>query len=229
MSDLPKRVTSILIVENDRQIRRSLRTMLMNEGYHVIDATNTIEGLRQVGMLHPDLILLDLDMPNMDGLEFAGQLRKWALTPIIALSKASVDKEQVLNVGIDDYLTKPFKPDELLARIRADGRSKHNGEFTVVCGGRLRVDMTSRKVYVNEVETHLSPLEYKMLFVMLQCAGKVVSCDRLLREVWGPAYGRQKHYLRVYMAYLRQKIEIDPGHPQYLITEPGVGYRLKVD
>jgi two-component system KDP operon response regulator KdpE len=225
----------ILVIEDDSQIRRYLRAILTNEGYQLIEATTAQEGIKEVGLRHPDLIILDLGLPDRDGLEVTRDLREWTTIPIIVLTARSQEKDKVaaLDIGADDYLTKPFGTNELLARLRVALRhairavqGSDEPEFTV---GDLRVDLAYRKVFVSEKEVHLTPMEYQLLLRLVQYAGKVVTGRQLLHDVWGPNYVDESHYLRIYMSQLRHKLEADPTRPRYLITEPGVGYRLKIE
>lgn len=233
--DKPPKAAVVLVIEDDPQIRRFLRATLTDNGYHYLEATTAQDGLRQVGMQHPDLIILDLGLPDMDGLEVTRRLREWTSMPIIVLSARNQERDKVdaLDAGADDYLTKPFGTAELLARMRVATRhaiqiaqGTDNPIFTT---GGLRVDLTHRQVFVDETEIHLTPIEYKLLLVLVQHAGKVVTRKQLLHDVWGPSYEYEMHYLRVYMGQLRRKLETEPTRPRYLITEPGVGYRLKVE
>jgi two-component system KDP operon response regulator KdpE len=224
----------ILAIEDDTQILRFLRTTLASNGYKLAEATTGNDGLKQVALRHPDVIILDLGLPDLDGLEVTRRLREWSSTPIIVVSarEKERDKVEALDAGADDYLTKPFGTAELLARIRVALRHSlktmpvDNGVFEV---GELRVDLARRQVFVQDNEVHLTPIEYKLLTSLIQHAGKVVTGRQLLKEVWGPAYMNESHYVRVYMGQLRHKIEADPTRPRYLITEPGVGYRLKTE
>jgi two-component system KDP operon response regulator KdpE len=188
-----------------------------------------------VGLQHPDLVILDLGLPDMDGLEVTRRLREWTQTPIIVLSARNHERDKVdaLDAGADDYLTKPFGTAELLARMRVATRHsiqavQGNGN-PVFTTGKLRVDLAHRQVLLDDQDIHLTPLEYKLLLVLVQHAGKVVTRKQLLHDVWGPSYVDEMHYLRVYMGQLRHKLEPEPTRPRYLITEPGVGYRLKVE
>ncbi len=225
----------ILLIEDDPQIRRFLRATLPGSNYRLIEATTGQDGLRIVGMQHPDLIILDLGLPDLDGVEVARQLREWTLTPILVLSARDQEHDKIaaLDAGADDYLTKPFGTGELLARMRVALRhavqALQTDEESVYTLRGLRVDFAHRQVFVDEREIHLTPIEYKLLTVLIKYAGKVVTRDRLLKEVWGPSYTNEIQYLRVYMGHLRQKLEVDPTRPQYLLTEAGVGYRLKAD
>jgi two-component system, OmpR family, KDP operon response regulator KdpE len=225
----------ILLIEDDPQIRRFLRATLPSNGYRLLEATTAQEGLRLTGLQHPDLIVLDLGLPDLDGLDVMRQLREWSATPIIVLSvrDRESDKIAALDAGADDYLTKPFGTGELLARIRVALRhaisAAQGDDDPIFQTGELRVDLAHRQVFVGETEIHLTPIEYKLLTTLVHHAGKVVTRDQLLKEVWGTGYSQESHYLRVYMGQLRHKLEADPTRPRHLITEPGVGYRLKVE
>ena len=225
----------ILVIEDDVQIRRFLRTTLTSNGYRLLEATTAGEGLKQAGLHHPDVILLDLGLPDLDGLDVTRRLREWILTPIIVVSAREQERDKVsaLDAGADDYLTKPFGTSELLARIRVALRhalrAMQGDEEPVFAVGGLQVDLVHRQVSVDGTEVHLTPMEYKLLTTLVRYAGKVVTRHQLLKEVWGPSYAGEDHYLRVYMGQLRHKLEADPTRPHYLITEPGVGYRLKIE
>jgi two-component system, OmpR family, KDP operon response regulator KdpE len=225
----------ILVVEDDPQMRRFLRAILTSSGYRLLEAANAQDGIRHASLHHPDLIILDLGLPDMDGLELTRQIREWTAMPIIVLSARDQERDKVLalDAGADDYLTKPFGTSELLARMRVALRHAFRAAqetdeptFTV---GELHVDMAHRQVFIADREVHLTPIEYKLLLMLVQYAGKVVTQRQLLREVWGPGYDQESHYLRVYMGQLRHKLEVDPTRPRFLLTEPGVGYRLKVE
>jgi two-component system KDP operon response regulator KdpE len=225
----------ILVIEDDMQIRRFLRTTLTSSGYRLLEATTAGEGLKQTGLHHPDVIILDLGLPDLDGLDVTRRLREWTLTPIIVVSAREQERDKVsaLDAGADDYLTKPFGTSELLARIRVALRhalhAMQGSEESVFTIGGLKVDLARRQVSMEGEEVHLTPMEYKLLTTLVRYAGKVITRHQLLREVWGPAYAGEDHYLRVYMGQLRHKLEADPTRPHYLITEPGVGYRLKIE
>lgn len=225
----------VLVIEDDPQIRRFLRATLMDNHYHYLEATTAGDGLRQVGLQHPDLIILDLGLPDMDGLEVTRRLREWTSTPIIVLSARNQERDKVdaLDAGADDYLTKPFGTAELLARMRVALRhaiqATQGTDDPIFTTGDLRVDRSHRQVFIDEQQIHLTPIEYKLLLILVQYAGKVVTRKQLLHDVWGPSYVGEMHYLRVYMGQLRHKLEADPTRPRYLITEPGVGYRLKTE
>ena len=225
----------ILLIEDEPQMQRFLRIVLQGQGYCFIEAQTGQEGLVQAATRSPDIILLDLGLPDIDGLEVTRRLREWSDIPIIVLSarEQEQDKIKALDAGADDYLTKPFGAGELLARIRVAIRHKVMRQSTtgepVFILDNLRVDMSRRQVFLNEQEVHLTPIEYKLLTVLIQNAGKVVTHSQLLKEVWGPSYSKETQYLRVYMTQLRHKLELDPARPRFLINEPGIGYRLKID
>jgi len=225
----------ILLIEDEPQMQRFLRIVLQGQGFRFIEAQTGQEGLVQAATRSPDIILLDLGLPDIDGLEVTRRLREWSDIPIIVLSarEQEQDKIKALDAGADDYLTKPFGAGELLARIRVAIRHKvmrqaGQGEPVFILDN-LRVDMSQRQVFLNEQEVHLTPIEYKLLTVLIQNAGKVVTHNQLLKEVWGPSYSKETQYLRVYMTQLRHKLESDPARPRFLINEPGIGYRLKID
>jgi two-component system KDP operon response regulator KdpE len=232
MTDLPPLV---LIIEDEPPIRRVLRAALLASGYQVLEVATAQEGLTQTALAHPALILLDLGLPDLDGLEVTRQLREWATMPIIVLSARGRESDKVaaLDAGADDYLTKPFGMGELLARIRAALRhgirtAQEPGE-PVFTAGQLRVDLVHRHVSVAEQPVHLTPIEYKLLATLIRYAGKVVTHRQLFQAVWGEHAAHDTHYLWVYMSHLRQKLEPEPAHPRYLLTEPGVGYRFKTE
>lgn len=223
----------VLLVEDEPQVRRFLRTLLAARGYGLVEAETAAAGLSLASTHAPDLVLLDLGLPDGDGVEVTRRLREWTQTPIIVLSARDRegDKVEALDAGANDYLTKPFGANELLARVRVALRPAASvagrGE-PVYQSGALRVDLSSRQVFVDGAEVHLTPTEYKLLAVLVRNAGKVVTHNQLLHEAWGPGHSSQKQYLRVYMGQLRHKLEADPARPRYLTTEPGIGYRLRV-
>ncbi|WP_026853865.1 response regulator [Geothrix fermentans] len=223
----------LLLVEDEPQMRRFLRVALEGGGYRYLEAATGQEGLAMAAQHRPDLILLDLGLPDMDGLDLMTRLREWARTPVIILSARGqeADKIGALDVGADDYLTKPFGTGELLARIRVALRHADTGDVQdpVFSLGRWRVDLARRQVLVEGREIHLTPIEYRLFTTLIRHAGKVVTQRQLLKEVWGGVAGAQPLYLRVYMAQLRHKLEEDPSRPRYLRTEPGVGYRLRTE
>jgi two-component system, OmpR family, KDP operon response regulator KdpE len=222
----------VLIVEDEPQMRRFLATTLRAHGFAVTEAASAREGLVQTAGRNPDLILLDLGLPDGDGLEVTREIRRSARTPIIVLSARGREQDKVaaLDLGADDYLTKPFGVPELLARIRVALRHSMpdaTADQPVFRTGELRVDLVRREVFRGDERAHLTPTEYKLLSALVRHAGRVVTHRQLLQEVWGANYADQTHYLRVYMAQLRHKLERDPTRPRLLTTEPGVGYRLR--
>jgi two-component system, OmpR family, KDP operon response regulator KdpE len=224
--------TTVLLIEDDAQIRRFLRVTLAHQGYRLLEAVTGQEGLRYATTQRPDLIILDLGLPDMDGLAIAREVRSTATTPIVILSARGQegDKIAALDAGADDYVTKPFSVGELLARMRvalrhAAGTAAGTPD-PVYQADDLLVDLVRRRVVVRGEEVHLTPIEYKLLALLVRHAGRVVTHRQLLREVWGPSFEDQTHYLRVYMQQLRRKVEHEPARPHYLRTEPGVGYRL---
>lgn len=227
----------VLIIEDDAPIRRFLEAALANAGYEVVEAETGRMGLSHILARVPDLIVLDLGLPDMDGMEIISRVREWSQVPIIILSARGreADKVEALNAGADDYLTKPFGVPELLARIRvalrhaATLKAGGQGGASHFQVGDLAVDLAGRRVWVGEVEVHLTPLEYRLLATLVRNAGKVLTHQYLLRQVWGPGYLEQTHYPRMFIASLRRKLEEDPAEPRYLLTEQGVGYRLVED
>jgi len=224
----------IVVIEDDPAIRLFLRTGLGAHGFKVFEADNGKQGIIEAGIRKPDLIILDLGLPDMDGVDVIKTIRAWSVMPVIILSARSGEQHKIdaLDAGADDYLTKPFGLGELLARIRVALRhsvnSPEQGETGVFTNGALKVDLLKRQVFVGEREIHLTPIQYRLLSVLIKNAGKVLTHQHLLKEVWGPSYSDNSHYLRIYMSQLRQKLETDPTQPKYLLTESGVGYRLKV-
>ncbi len=224
--------TKVLVVEDEPEIRRFLRVSLSDHGYQLIESQTGQSGLMQAASHHPDLVILDLGLPDIDGIDIIRQLREWSRVPIIVLTARGREAEKVtaLDAGADDYLTKPFSVGELLARMRVALRHAAQGQtetgdpvFTV---DSLRVDLARRQVFVADKEVHLTPIEYRLLTTLVKHSGRVIPHRQLLKEVWGPDSVFETHYLRVYMAQLRRKIELDPARPRYLLTESGVGYRL---
>jgi two-component system KDP operon response regulator KdpE len=224
----------ILVIEDEPQVRRFLRATLGSHGYALIEATTAQEALAQATTRSPEVVLLDLGLPDLDGIEIVRRLREWATMPIIVVSARGKEQDKIdaLDAGADDYLTKPFGAGELLARIRVALRHRARGaapEEPVFTAGDLRVDAARRQVFVAEREVHLTPIEYKLLQLLVRNAGRVMTHRQLLEQVWGPAHAGQTHYLRVFMGQLRQKLEAEPARPRWLVTEPGVGYRLRAD
>jgi len=225
----------VLMIEDDPQIRRFLRAALAAENYQFHEALTAEEGIAQAAARQPDLVLLDLGLPDRDGLEVIRGIRLWSQMPIVVLSARGQEKDKIaaLDLGADDYVAKPFAVGELLARIRAALRRAApvaaDGSDTVIRFGDVQADFEKRVITVAGEEIHLTPNEYKLLQVLIKHAGRVVTQRQLLNEVWGPQHTEQSQYLRVYMAQLRRKLERDPARPRYLQTEPGVGYRLSLD
>jgi two-component system KDP operon response regulator KdpE len=220
----------VLVVDDERAIRRFLKAALNSQGYLVSDASSGEEGLRAAITDRPDLIILDLGLPDLDGAEVTRRLREWTQIPILILSvrEHESDKVAALDAGADDYLTKPFGIGELTARMRAAlRRSAPQAQMPVYQSEKLKVDLSFRQVWVDERETALTPTEYDLLRILILHAGKVLTHRQLLRQVWGIGYEDELHLLRVNVSNLRRKIEIDPTRPRHIITEPGVGYRLR--
>ncbi len=225
----------ILLIEDDPQIRRFLRASLVTQGYELIEAGTGREGLALAAARVPEVVLLDLGLPDTEGLEVIKQLRAWSRVPIIILSARGQERDKVANLdaGADDYLTKPFGVGELIARIRVALRksvpAEESQQTSMFSMGKVSVDFERRIVLRGQEEVHLTPIEFKLLAVLLKHRGKVVTHRQLLKEVWGPSNIEQNAYLRIFILSLRRKLEDDPTRPQYLLTEPGVGYRLKDD
>ena len=226
---------TIVLIEDESEIRRFLRTTLPGHGFRIYEATTGQEGLIEAKTRNPDLILLDLGLPDIDGIEVIRQVRQWTPTPIIVLSAREQEQQKVsaLDLGADDYVTKPFGINELLARIRTALRhaARPDDTDTDSCFtfGNVRVELGRRLVFVDDKEIHLTAIEYKLLAALVRHAGKVVTHRQLLKEVWGPLHVEEGHYLRVYMKQLRHKLETIPANPKYLVTELGVGYRLRAE
>ena len=227
--------STLVVIEDDPQIRRFLRTGLSTEPFRIFEAETGRAGLVEAATRKPDLVILDLGLPDLDGVEVVSELRQWYTRPIIILSARSSEQEKIkaLDAGADDYLTKPFGIGELLARIRAALRraardagvaAENSIEF-----GEVRVDLAARRVQRAGSDVHLTPNEYRLLAALVRHAGKVCTHRQLLADVWGPSHVEHGHYLRIYMAQLRHKLELDPTNPRFLRTEAGVGYRLLVD
>lgn len=223
----------VLLIEDEQEIRRFLRNTLPHHGYRLYEAASGMEGLAQAQARNPDLILVDLGLPDMDGLDVITKLREWTQAPIIVLSARGQEQIKVtaLDGGADDYMTKPFGVEELLARLRTALRHAARshvelGEGNIFISAALKIDLLRRHVYVGDKEIHLTPIEYKLLATLAKHAGLVMTHRQLLKEVWGPLHVEESQYLRVYMRQLRHKLEADPARPRYLLTEMGVGYRL---
>jgi len=223
----------ILIIEDEASLRRFLVPALANNDYQVLTAATGADGLAMAQSHNPDILLLDLGLPDLDGCEVIRSLRQWSRKPIIVISARNQeqDKVQALDLGADDYLTKPFGAEELLARIRVALRhaTQTVADTQVLQFGGLRLDLERREVAMDGIPVRLTPLEYRLLEALAQRAGKVATHAQLLNEVWGPVGAGQTHYLRIYMGTLRRKIEPDATRPRYLLTEPSIGYRLNVD
>jgi two-component system KDP operon response regulator KdpE len=220
-----------ILVEDERQIRRFVRTALEAEGWSVHETDTLRQGLIDAGTRKPDLIILDLGLPDGDGMEFLRDLRGWSKVPVIVLSArvGEQDKIEALDAGADDYLTKPFGVGELLARVRAASRRRRDAGATVGSVfefGDVKIDLSLRTVHKNGESIHLTPIEYRLLGLLIANAGKVLTHRQILREVWGPSHTEDGHYVRVYMGHLRQKREDDPAQPRHILTETAVGYRL---
>jgi two-component system KDP operon response regulator KdpE len=221
----------VILVEDERQIRRFVRTALEAEGWSVHETETLRQGLIDSGTRKPELIILDLGMPDGDGMEFLRDLRGWSSVPVIVLSArvGEQDKIDALDAGADDYLTKPFGVGELLARVRAASRRRREagGSLNSVFEfGDVKVDLSMRTVHKGEAPIHLTPIEYRLLGLLIANAGKVLTHRQILRDVWGPSHTEDGHYVRVYMGHLRQKLENDPAQPKHILTETAVGYRL---
>jgi two-component system, OmpR family, KDP operon response regulator KdpE len=225
----------VLVIDDEPEIRRAVQLGLASGDFVVAWAPTGQRGLEMVAQWHPDIVLLDLSLPDMDGIEVTRTLRSWSAVPILILSVRSGDADKIaaLELGADDYLTKPFSMGELLARIRvalrhaAHAATGGAGEGASFATGSLTLDFVRRRVLVDVREVHLTPTEYEVLKYLAMHAGQVVTHRTLLRAVWGPAYEDEAHYLRVFIGQLRRKIEPEPGRPRYLLTEPGIGYRLR--
>lgn len=223
----------VLVIEDELPIRRFLKASLANAGYRVTEAATAAEGLRMAAEQPPDLVILDLGLPDLDGQEVLARLREWLAAPIIILSARDQEQQKIaaLDHGADDYVTKPFGVGELLARLRSALRHAYRltPETTAFEFGELRIDLAARLVYRRQELVHLTPIEYKLLATLAKHSGKVLTHRFLLREVWGPHSAHENHYLRVFVATLRRKLEDDSARPRYILTEPGVGYRFAAE
>ncbi|MGW7329495.1 response regulator [Streptomyces sp. NPDC054840] len=228
-------MTRVLVVEDDPQLVRALKINLQARKFEVEEATDGGTALRLAAAHKPDVIVLDLGLPDMDGIEVIKGVRGWSKVPILVLSArhTSEDKIRALDAGADDYVTKPFSMDELLARLRAATRrqeapeSSRSAEVSVVTTDEFSIDLIAKKVHRGERTVRLTPTEWHLLEILITHPGRLITQSQLLLEVWGPTYGENTNYLRVYMAQLRRKLEADPSHPRYFITEPGMGYRFE--
>jgi two-component system KDP operon response regulator KdpE len=226
---------AVLLIEDDREIRHWLRVVLEAEGYRLFLEETGEQGLAEAAARQPDLVLLDLGLPDVDGVEVIRRIREWSTVPIIVISARGQEQDKVnaLDAGADDYVSKPFGTSELLARMRVALRHasalRDGAESAAYETGTLRVDLAARLVYVDGREVHLTPNEYKLLAALVRHAGKVLTHRHLLKEVWGPNFVEHTNYLRVHMSQLRRKIEAEPARPRYILTESGVGYRLYAD
>ncbi len=231
MSAIIEPSPTVLIVEDERIIRRFVRTALEGEGYRVHEADTLRRGLSEAGTRKPDLIILDLGLPDGDGVDFIRDLRAWSGMPVLVLSARveEYDKVEALDAGADDYLVKPFGVAELLARVRAVCRrhAREPGGDAIVVFGEVSVDLERRQVTRADQPVHLTPIEFRLLAALIAKPGKVLTHRQLLREVWGPAYVERGHYPRIYMGHLRRKLEVDPTQPRHFLTETGVGYRFR--
>ncbi len=222
---------SVILIEDDTQIRNFVKEALEAEGWKVFEAANGERGLIEAGSRKPDLLLVDLGLPDMDGVDVIRDFRSWSTVPVLILSARSEEQEKILalDAGADDYLTKPFGIGELLARVRAVTRRRLQGADTspLLRFSDVEVDLSRHSVTRGGQAVHLTPIEYRLLGVLLANTGKIMSHRRLMQEVWGPNHTESAHYLRIYMSHLRQKLEADPAQPIHLLTETGVGYRFE--
>lgn len=230
--DSSKPQGTLLVIEDEKEIRRFVCAALRDEGYQVAEAATHKEGLVAAGTRKPDLIVLDLGLPDGDGVDFIREFRGWSAAPIIVLSARVDEAEKVraLDAGADDYVEKPFGVAEVLARVRASlrrNRTQDDGSTTIAFGN-VEVDLANRRVTRAGEPVQLTPIEYRLLTAVIAHPGKVLTHRQLLREVWGPSFVEHNHYLRIYMGHLRHKLEEDPTHPKHLLTETGIGYRFFV-
>jgi two-component system, OmpR family, KDP operon response regulator KdpE len=225
------RESRVLVVDDEPQIVRGVRVILQNAGYRVEEATTKKEALDAVSVRPPDAIVLDLVLPDGNGVEVLAEVRRWSQVPVVVLSAVGDEEQKVraLDAGADDYVTKPFGTEELLARMRAVLRRRSEEGDAAVKVGDLEIDLADRSVRRDGEVVHLTPIEFDLLSKLAEHPGRLVTQRQLLQEVWGPGYEDETHYLRVHFAHVRAKIEPDPSNPRYVITEPGIGYRLKAE
>lgn len=225
----------VVLIEDEPQIRRFLRAALTGHGYRLFEASSAQDGLTEAATRQPDIVILDLGLPDSDGLTVLARIREWSTVPVIVLSARGQERDKIaaLDGGADDYVSKPFSVGELLARMRAALRRRdqlsEGTASTIFSVGSLRVDLAGRHVSVDSREIHLTPIEYRLLTALIHHAGKVLTHRQLLQEVWGPSRTEDSQNLRFYVAQLRRKLEAVPARPRYLLTEPGVGYRLAAE
>ena len=222
-------MSKLLVIEDETPLRRALRIFLEAHDYTVVIAANGTEGLALAAREHPDVVILDLGLPDMDGVAVATALRGWSNVPIVVLSARDAESVKVaaLDAGADDYVTKPFGMNEFLARVRAALRRAATGEEApVITTADFAIDLGAKRVRRGDAEVHLTPTEWQIVEVLARHTGKLVPQQQLLQQVWGPQYERETHYLRIYMSQIRRKLEPDPSRPRYFITEPGIGYRF---
>jgi two-component system KDP operon response regulator KdpE len=235
VSDPPETGTprTVLVIEDEAPMRRLLRAALGSAGYRVVEAATGAEGLREAATRPPDVVLVDLGLPDLDGTEVTRRIREWSAVPLLVLTARGQEQDKILalDAGADDYVTKPFATGELMARLRSALRraAPAGPEPGVIEAGPLRVDFGAHSVTLDGRPVKLTPLEFKLLATLARHPGRVLTHSQLLREVWGPAAASRHHYLRVFMAQLRQKLEREPSRPRWLLTEPGVGYRFRAD
>lgn len=231
MTDAPP---TVLVIEDEEKMRTFVNIALSAYGYRMLEAATAADGIRRAVKHRPDLVLLDLGLPDVDGSEVTRRIREWSRVPILVISARGREEHKVkaLDEGADDYLTKPFGAAELMARIRVALRNASYARGTrpsvVLLGNDVRIDLEARVVTVRGAEVHLTPIEFKLLTALIRHAGTVVTHSHLLAEIWGPGHEQQSQYLRVYMTQLRHKLEKQPARPQYFLTEPGIGYRLRM-
>jgi two-component system, OmpR family, KDP operon response regulator KdpE len=222
-------VSKLLVIEDETPLRRALRIFLEAHDYTVVIAANGTDGLAMAAREHPDVVILDLGLPDMDGVAVATALRGWSNVPIVVLSARDAESVKVaaLDAGADDYVTKPFGMNEFLARVRAALRRSAAGEEApIITTADFTIDLGAKRVRRADCEVHLTPTEWQIVEVLARNTGKLVPQQQLLQQVWGPQYERETHYLRIYMSQIRRKLEPDPSRPRYFITEPGMGYRF---